>query len=68
MGRAAAYEPRHPEHSLLYSVIAEHLETGLLFRPASVAWRPAGRTRPSGSGFRGAATLAEPPMVSFAST
>jgi hypothetical protein len=33
MGRAAAYESRHPEHSLLYSVIAEHLET-LLVRQA----------------------------------
>jgi hypothetical protein len=29
MGLAAAYEPRHPEHSLLYQVVAEHLETFL---------------------------------------
>jgi uncharacterized Zn finger protein (UPF0148 family) len=29
MGRAPAYEPHHPEYSLLYSVIAEQLETFL---------------------------------------
>jgi hypothetical protein len=26
---AAAYQPRHPDESLLYQVVAEHLETFL---------------------------------------
>ena len=29
MGLAATYQPRHPDQSLLYQVIAEHLETFL---------------------------------------
>ena len=29
MGLAASYQPRHPEQSLLYTVIADHLETFL---------------------------------------
>ena len=29
MGLAASYQPRHPEQSLLYTVVADHLETFL---------------------------------------